>query len=142
MIIKERNEKGIVTKVKTHNPEPHKRAKQEFKDECDINYIMDSYKSVGTINGVAMKQGVYADLSGIGDLHEIMNQVKSAEVGFMSLSSKVRKRFANDPINLIEFLKDPNNKEEAIALGLVEQKEAPQAKKGEAEAPPVEVSKD
>jgi len=43
----------------------------------------------------------------------------------MALPSDVRKRFSNDPAELIDFLADKKNDEEAIKLGLKIKKNVP-----------------
>jgi phage internal scaffolding protein len=57
-----------------------------------------------------------------------LNQVIAAEDEFMRLPADLRARFENDPAQLIEFLENLENKDEAIKLGLVN--------------PPVELSQD
>ena len=41
----------------------------------------------------------------------------------MALPSRVRRRFDNDPAELMEFLADEANREEAVMLGLIEKEE-------------------
>ena len=45
-----------------------------------------------------------------------------------SLLSRVRKRYNNDPAELLEFVMDEKNREEAVFLGLIEkpQESAPE----------------
>jgi phage internal scaffolding protein len=66
----------------------------------------------------------YGDFTGIGDYHTALNQVIAAEDEFMSLPATLRARFENDPAQLIEFLDNPQNKDEAVQLGLVNIKPA------------------
>jgi phage internal scaffolding protein len=53
------------------------------------------------------------------DYHTAMNALIASEEQFDALPSKLRARFNNEPYKLIEFLDDPKNQSEAIALGLV-----------------------
>lgn len=99
------------------------RTQQHFKDETDINNILRQFNITGQLPTKAMSPR-YGDFSGIGDYHSALNQVIAAEGEFMTLPAQIRGRFNNDPQELIEFLNNPNNKDEAIKLGLVNKTEA------------------
>jgi len=95
-------------------------AQQHFKDECDINNILRQFNITGLLPEAPLSPR-YGDFTGIGDYHTALNQVIAAEDEFMSLPANIRARFENDPAQLIEFLDKPENKDEAIKLGLVNQ---------------------
>jgi len=101
------------------------RTQQHFKDECDINNILRQFNITGMLPEQAVSPR-YGDFSGIMDYHSALNQVIAAEDEFMSLPATLRARFENDPAQLIEFLDNPENKNEAIKLGLVKAVELPQ----------------
>ena len=93
---------------------------QSAKDECDINLIVERAKRGSDINHVNSRSPMYGDFTQLPtDLRDCLVQVKKAEEAFMSLDPFVRKRFSNDPAELMDFLKDPKNRQEAIDLGLV-----------------------
>ena len=48
-----------------------------------------------------------------------MNVVRAADENFMRLDARVRSRFNNSPQKFLEFFADPENREEAVRLGLV-----------------------
>ena len=96
-------------------------AQQHHKDECDINNILRQFNITGLLPEAALSPR-YGDFTGIGDYHTALNQVIAAEDEFMSLPATLRARFGNDPAQLIEFLDNPENYNEAISLGLVEKK--------------------
>ena len=91
---------------------------QHFKDECDINNILRQFNITGLLPESALSPR-YGDFTGITDYHSALNQVIAAEDEFMRLPADLRARFANDPAQLIEFLENSDNKNEAIKLGLV-----------------------
>jgi len=93
-------------------------AQQHFKDECDINNILRQFNITGILPEHALSPR-YGDFTGVTDYHSALNQVIAAEDEFMSLPAETRARFDNDPALLIEFLDNPQNKNEAIKLGLV-----------------------
>lgn len=100
---------------------------QEFKDECDINRVMLKWQKHGVLEHRNTFEGQYGDFSNIpSDYHSAMNAVVEAQEMFMTLPSSVRKRFANDPGNFLEFVTDEKNVPEMVKMGLATaRKDAP-----------------
>lgn len=94
--------------------------KQHLKDKTDVNQIMERYQRTGLLNEVNEMRAVYADVSDIGTYQDAMEFVSGVMDEFMDLPSKIRDRFKNDPQALVAFLSNPEHREEAIELGLVE----------------------
>lgn len=93
-------------------------AQQNFKDECDINNIMERFGLTGDLPANPLPPQ-YGDFSGVLDYHSALNAVLAARDSFNELPAPLRARFQNDPNNLIRFLDDPQNRDEALALGLI-----------------------
>lgn len=93
-------------------------ARQSAKDECDINRIMRQYTREGVLSHFGGRQPVFADVSGV-DFRSSMELVLKAQNMFDALPAKVRTRFANSPELFFEFVNDPANEEEAIAMKLL-----------------------
>lgn len=91
-------------------------AVQASRDECDINTIVKKYLRTGELPG--LREGVYADISEMPDLAAAIQMVSDADQAFMALPAEIRRRFDNDPVNLVAFAQDHNNLAEAISLGL------------------------
>lgn len=104
-------------RVRTINNEPT-MAQQQFAEECDINNVMKKYNY--NMNAVPFSGGVFRDVSNIPDYHEMLNTVRYADEAFATLPADLRLRFANDPGQLIQFLQDPKNRQEAMELGLLD----------------------
>ena len=94
------------------------RAQQHHKDECDINVILERFGKTGQLPVNAIS-GTYGDFSGVHDYHTALNTLIASQSEFEALPAAIRAKFANEPANLIEFLNDPKNKDQAIELGLV-----------------------
>lgn len=108
--------------VRTVNDEPTKTQRQFAKD-CDVNNIMRKYAHDGSITHLARSEGVYADLTVLpGDYRDMLEAVRFAQDAFLTLPAEVRKKFGNDPSELIQFLNDPKNRDEAVKLGLIDAK--------------------
>lgn len=99
------------------------RTVQSFKAECDINRIMARYIRTG-VAPAAVSMGRYGDFSEVGSFHEAQDAVIRAQKQFAALSSKVRDRFKNDPANMLAFVADPKNLDEAASLGLLTEEAA------------------
>lgn len=95
---------------------------QEHAEEADINYIADTFMRTGEIPQV-LQLPTPMDFDGIFDFQTAMNTIAIAKQEFMSLPAKVRTRFANDPQQLLDFVQDEDNYEEAVKLGFIPKKE-------------------
>lgn len=91
--------------------------KQSFKAECDVNNILRNYNKTGVLPE-NFNPGEFRDVTGI-DYQESMQMVASASSMFNELPSALRKRFKNDPAELLAFTSDDKNIEEAHKLGLL-----------------------
>lgn len=107
--------------------------KQEFQFECDINNVIKSFSATGMFKHVSARAsaGAYQDLPDSVDFQESLDQVQRAREAFMTLPSKVRSRFGNDPAEFLAFTHDPSNEAEIRSLGLANPPPKP--------PPPVEV---
>ena len=120
----------IITKIKnrirvqTFNSDPS-QTEQQFKDDADANHIMAKYLKDPTYDPFIKKTGIYADVSQVPDLAQALETVTQAQASFDALPSDLRAKFGNSPVQMVEFLRDPKNTEEAIKLGLVNKPEEP-----------------
>lgn len=111
-------------KVKT-KLDKFSRTKQEFKEESDINNVIKKFKQTGMVTHVSAMKAQYGDFSDITSYKEAVDLVHESNDSFQALSSSIRKRFENDPEKLMEFIMNPENKEEAEKLGLLQKVETP-----------------
>lgn len=116
---------------------------QHFKEECDINTIMRKYETSGLLNHINQFGGEYGDFLEAPDYHTALNQIMEAQDMFMSLPSKIRAKFGNDPEEFLVFVQDPENIEELRRLGLAKPvepiaRDEPAEKPKEAGKPPKE----
>ena len=91
---------------------------QNAKDECDINIIVEKAKRGADLSQLE-RRPIYGDFTNLPDYRTALIMVNQARDAFMALDANVRKRFGNDPAMMLDFLNDPNNREEAVKLGLV-----------------------
>lgn len=97
---------------------------QHFKDSCDINILFAKYLETGEMPQVT--DGLtYGNFEGIFDFQTAMNAVRTAQGMFEQLPARIKNRFDNDPQKIISFLDNPENREEAEFLGLLNRTEAP-----------------
>ena len=101
------------------------RTQQQFKEECDVNNILRNYVNTGVLTHTAAVPPEFGDFSEVpSDYGEALVLIERSKEMFNALPSDVRDRFDNKPQNLVQFLKDESNREEAEKLGLVNRKEA------------------
>ena len=92
---------------------------QAQREDVDINKIVKRMESGQMLDSRILREGVYEDVSEIGDLADCIIKVQQAYEDFMELPANVRERFRNDPVELVKFLEDEGNRAEAVKLGLV-----------------------
>lgn len=97
---------------------------QEHAEEADINYIAERFMRTGQMPQV-LNLPTAGDFEGIFDFQTAMNTIAQAREEFMSLPAKVRTRFSNDPAQLLEFVNNKDNYDEAVKLGFIPKKEKP-----------------
>ena len=94
-------------------------AQQHMKDECDINVIVERFGVTGLLPQTPVSPQ-YGDFSGVTDYHSALNQINATMDDFMALPAQLRVRFDHDPVKLLEFLENDQNRDEAIHLGLID----------------------
>lgn len=97
--------------------DPDFATKQSFKDECDVNTVVKRWLTSG-VPPVQGNEGIFADVSNIPDYRTCIDFVRSADAQFALLPSDVRERFSNDPAAFLDFVGNPDNGDELVALGL------------------------
>ena len=105
-------------RVSTVNDKPT-RTQQQFRDKVNVNSIMAKYRKTGLIEHVRTNPGIYSDLTELPDYMTAMQTVINANRTFETIPANIRLRFQNDPAQLISFLSDPSNNDEALKLGLI-----------------------
>jgi phage internal scaffolding protein len=94
---------------------------QHFAEECEITNIIKRHDRNGIIEHVQRGQARYGDFSEVHDYREALDLVKNAQDEFMTIPSDIRKQFDNNPGKFFEFVSDPDNKDELIQMGFIEE---------------------
>lgn len=129
----------VPPKVQAFNSAPS-LTQQQFKEESDINNIIASYNTTGLLTNPLVqsaRQPMFGDFSNLPqDYMQVQNQLLEAQANFMGLPAKIRQRFNNNPAELISFLQNPDNFDEAVELGLMEKTLTPEPKPEPKPEPP------
>lgn len=96
--------------------------KQADKNEVDINTIMRKYQKNGTLPQMIQSDPKFGDFSDVPSYHEACNTVIFAQMQFDALPLEAKKRFKNDPAEMLTFCADPANADEMVKLGLAVKK--------------------
>lgn len=115
MIIKDRN----APRIPVH-PElgETSRAKQSFKDDCNINLIVKRHAQTGMWDHLANTTPTYGDNSAAVDLQVAFQSVKDAEEAFKQLPAAVRAVVNHDPVRFLEALSDEDDFAFLVDAGL------------------------
>lgn len=98
------------------------RAVQSEKNDADINEIMRRFGRTGTVP-TPHEIPFYGDFSDVTDYQTALNDLRAAQDAFSALPSKIRNRFENDPAQLLNFIHNDANYDEAVEIGLIPPKE-------------------
>jgi len=93
------------------------RTKQADKDACDINKIVERNKATGVMPQTRQVP-YFADVSEMNSLQDALEVVRVAGEFFMSLPSRTREAFGNDPTRFVMESEDPTKFGKFQALGL------------------------
>lgn len=93
---------------------------QSHAEYCNIKAIIKRYDKTGLLDHVTRFEAKFGDLSG-ADFKEMMDKVTQAEQSFQMLPSAVRNRFGNSVEQFLAFFENPENRAEAVELGLIKE---------------------
>lgn len=94
---------------------------QHHAPDLDMNTIVTRALKTGAIDPSLVRTfGKYADVTTVGDYMDAHMRYRSGVESFEALPSSIRDRFHNNPAELLEFIHDPKNRDEAIKLGFIE----------------------
>lgn len=113
--ITERANGRLRVSVQTEGPS---KTEGHHSEECNINSIISRYHRTGVLDE-SNRLPNYGDFTNVGDYHTALSAVQEAQQNFMTLPSGMRQHFNNDPGQLLNFLENPENREEAERLGLI-----------------------
>lgn len=94
------------------------KTQQHFREEVDINNIVARFQRTGMLSGASSTPLQYGDVSSM-DFMAMQNLVVKMKGRFMGLPSKTRNLFNNDPAQMLAFIEDPENADQARKLGLL-----------------------
>lgn len=92
---------------------------QASKEECDINVIVKRFGLTGELPE-NFKMPVSGDFTFVGDYQSAMQVMRASDQAFMQVPAELRARFGNDPQQLMDFLENVDNRDEALKLGLLQ----------------------
>jgi len=85
------------------------RTKQAFKDDTDINRIIDRFQKTGALSHLNKHEAIYGDFAEFDFLAAQMQLARGKEI-FDDLPSELRREFNQSPREFFEFVNDPANK--------------------------------
>lgn len=109
-----KNPEGYPSPIHTETvPRGASLTQQQYKEDCDVNLIMEKYMKLGQMPPFDPDQVVYGDMTSLPSYQEALDVVKKAGDLFLEIPAQIRQRFGNDPQQLMDFL--ASEKEDDIA---------------------------
>lgn len=104
------------------------KTEQHHAEALNINVIAARYGITdGSIIPQAQDPAHYGDFTEAPrDYREALDRIRTAEARFLSLPAAIRAKFNNQPLELVSWLNNPENLDEAVKLGLLQQAQEPQ----------------
>lgn len=104
-------------------PDGSSKVQRHLARETDINFIMDRSKVTGRIEGPQVprarpRKPMFGDFSNL-DFQDMMHKVMDVQNQFEKLPPKVRRKFMGSAAEAVRFASNPENRLEALKLGLV-----------------------
>lgn len=84
------------------------RTKQAFKDECDINKILQKAQKAGSLSHLQRHGAVYGDYADVPDLLTAHDRLKQGRKIYEELPSELRREF-HDMFEFFEYVNNPAN---------------------------------
>lgn len=97
---------------------------QQFKDEVDINNIVNNLRKGIIPPHMAAHKPQYGDATSI-EYVDALNKVAQINNVFERLPARLRAKFQNRPEMLMKWLEDPENAEKAKKMGLLVERQKP-----------------
>jgi len=86
------------------------RTKQAFKDETDINKLIQRAEKTGTISHLNKHEARYGDFANF-DFFEAQVQLAAGGEIFADLPAEIRSEFNQSPAQFFNYVNDPANKD-------------------------------
>lgn len=99
--------------------------KQSEQQSTDVNIIVATFTKTGQLP--AIPDGLYLDVTSMGDYRTALDQVRAANEFFMNLPASTRALFDNDAAAFLDACADPTREEELKKLGFQRELTTPPA---------------
>lgn len=83
--------------------------KQSFKDQCDLNKIIQKAARTGTLSHLQRHGAEYGDFSDVPSLLEAHERIQRGNAIFAELPAELRREFGNNAFDFFAFVNDPAN---------------------------------
>lgn len=101
---------------------------QQFKEDCDINHICETYGDVDCLMSFGSMSGVqptFGDFTKVADFQEMQDNMVNIKATFESLPARIRAEFLNDVGNFVEFCSNADNISTMVEMGIIDKNELP-----------------
>lgn len=89
---------------------------QEYKDECDVNFIIKNFVKTGELPDMTMQ---YGDMTTVQDYQDALYTIAEAKSNFYALPSAVRDEFKTVD-KYLEYVSDPTHLKDCYERNLID----------------------
>lgn len=92
--------------------------KQSFKDQTDLNRVLDRAGKGASLSHLMNYQGEYGDFSEFSEQYyeDMLNKLSRANTIFYDLPAEIRSEFNNNPGAFFAYVNNPENKDRLAEL--------------------------
>lgn len=98
------------------------------RDGTDLNILIRRMTTQEIRERPPVNPAAYGDATHVFDLQDMLDQTAKARDLFMRLPATVRAKFDNAPAKLYDYLRNEDNYDEAVKLGILERAPEPKPK--------------
>lgn len=103
----------------THFEDESLAVQSEYED-TEINNIVRKFGMTGLLPNGDLREPIYGDFTTpVQSYQDALNLVIQSDEDFSQLPAHIRAKFNNNPAELLTFMNDPDNIDQARELGLV-----------------------
>jgi len=94
---------------------------QQFRDECDINVVLQQYnvQELVSADTVDLRDMAFGNFAAWDSYEDVEASLVLAQEAFATLPASTRARFDNDLATCVAWLDDPQNYAEATDMGII-----------------------
>lgn len=106
----------VAVDLSSENP----KTEQHHRDHVSTQFIMNKAAKTGMMQHVRQEAPTYSELPPRMHYQDAMNLIAAARSTFESIPAITREKFDNDPAQFLDFINNPENREQMLEMGFTD----------------------